>query len=73
VWERPFIRRHDDPGEDIALRPGMTLCLEPILMPVGADGAVAGVFVFEEQVAVTGDGHELLSDGLATTLWRAPG
>jgi Xaa-Pro aminopeptidase len=73
VWERPFIRRHDDPGENIALRPGMTLCLEPILMPMDASGAVAGVFVFEEQVAVTADGHELLSDGLATTLWRAPG
>ena len=73
VWERPFIRRHDDPNEDIALRPGMTLCLEPILMPVTAEGAVTGVFVFEEQVAVTAEGHHLLSDGLATSIWRAPG
>lgn len=72
VWERPFIRRHDDQGENIALRPGMTLCLEPILVPVGSGGAPVGIFVFEEQVAVTAAGYELLSDGLSTTLWRAP-
>lgn len=73
VWERPFLRHHDDPDEDIALRPGMTVCIEPILVPSDADGTIGGIFVFEEQVAVTDDGYELLSDGLATTLWRAPG
>ena len=52
-------------------RPGMTLSLEPILMPRD-DAGVVGVFVFENQVAVTADGVEVLSGDLETRLWRAP-
>jgi Xaa-Pro aminopeptidase len=72
LWERPFVRDHTgDPVEDVALRPGMTLSLEPILMPRDEAGVV-GVFVFENQVAVTADGVEVLSGDLETRLWRAP-
>lgn len=72
LWERPFIRPHDDANEDIRLRAGMTLCLEPILVPVTDAGSLAGLFVFEDQVAVTRDGCEVLSAGLPRELTRAP-
>ncbi|HVQ93320.1 MAG TPA: Xaa-Pro peptidase family protein [Mycobacteriales bacterium] len=72
IWERPFVRDHSaDPVEDVALRPGMTLSLEPILMP-SDDAGVAGVFVFENQIHVTAGGAEVLSADLDARLWRAP-
>jgi Xaa-Pro aminopeptidase len=64
VWERPFVRRHDEPGEDIRLRPGMTICLEPMLAPV-EDGALRGLFVVEDMVAITNAEADVLSEGLA--------
>lgn len=70
IWERPFIRQHDDPNEDIRLRPGMTLCLEPILVPVSDTGEIAGIFVFEQQVAITATGNEVLSSGLEARIHR---
>jgi Xaa-Pro aminopeptidase len=63
VWERPFIRRHDDPREDVRLRPGMTLCVEPMLAPA-EDGALKGLFVVEDMVAVTEGDPDVLSEGL---------
>jgi Xaa-Pro dipeptidase len=71
LWERPFIRRHDDPDEDVRLRAGMTICLEPVLAPLDGAGALAGLFVFEDQVAVTPDGCEVLSGDLPRALTRA--
>jgi Xaa-Pro aminopeptidase len=71
LWERPLIRVHDDPDDDVALRPGMVLCLEPILAPPHPDGGLAGIFVFEQQVLVTGDGCEVLSGDLSARLWEA--
>jgi Xaa-Pro dipeptidase len=72
IWERPFVRDHrTDPAEDVTLRPGMILSLEPILAPVDDDG-LAGIFVFENQVQVVADGVEVLSGDLETRLWRAP-
>jgi Xaa-Pro aminopeptidase len=70
LWERPLIREHDDPGDDVALRPGMVLCLEPILAPPHPDGGLAGIFVFEQQVLVTGAGCEVLSGDLPARLWE---
>lgn len=70
IWERPFLRRHTDPTEDITLRAGMTLCIEPMVLPV-VDGQLQGIYVFEQQVAVTEDGCDVLSDGLDARLWRA--
>lgn len=64
VWERPFIQRHDDLREDVRLRPGMTLCLEPILAPVDETGAFRGLFVVEDMVAVTDGDADVLSEGL---------
>ena len=73
LWERPLIKVHDDPDDDVALRPGMVLCLEPILAPAHPDGGLAGIFVFEQQVLVTADGCEVLSGELPADLWRAGG
>jgi Xaa-Pro dipeptidase len=72
IWERPFVRDHTgDPAEDVTLRPGVTLSLEPILAPRDP-GGLAGIFVFEQQVHVTAAGVEVLSGDLEARLWRAP-
>jgi len=71
VWERPFIQRHDDPHEDVVLRAGMTLCLEPMLAPV-EDGVLRGLFVVEDMVAVTSGDAEVLSEGLDRAFARIP-
>jgi Xaa-Pro aminopeptidase len=71
LWERPIIRRPDDADEDVALRPGMVLCLEPILAPPHPDGGLAGIFVFEQQVVVTDTGCEVLSAALPAQLREA--
>ncbi len=73
LWERPLIRVHDSPDDDVSLRPGMVLCLEPILAPAHPDGGLAGIFVFEQQVLVTAGGCEVLSGELPASLWRAGG
>lgn len=70
IWERPMLRRHEDSSEDIRLRAGMTLCLEPILAPPDESGGLVGIFVFEQQVAITDRGNEVLSGDLDATLWR---
>ncbi|MGH3272872.1 MAG: M24 family metallopeptidase [Streptosporangiaceae bacterium] len=71
LWERPLIKIHDDPDDDVAVQPGMVLCLEPILAPPHPGGGLAGVFVIEQQVLVTADGCEVLSAGLPGELWQA--
>jgi len=71
LWERPLIKVHDDPDDDVAVRPGMVLCLEPILAPAHPAGGLAGIFVFEQQVLVTADECEVLSGDLPATLWHA--
>jgi Xaa-Pro aminopeptidase len=71
LWERPIIQVHEDPDDDVAVVPGMVLCLEPILAPPHPDGGLAGVFVIEQQVLVTQDGCEVLSADLPAELWRA--
>jgi Xaa-Pro aminopeptidase len=71
LWERPLIQVHEDPDDDVPVRPGMVLCLEPILAPPHPDGGLAGIFVFEQQVLVTEDGCEVLSGELPASLWRA--
>jgi len=73
LWERPLIKVHESPDDDVSLRPGMILCLEPILAPAHPDGGLAGIFVFEQQVLVTAGGCEVLSGELAASLWRAGG
>lgn len=71
LWERPFLQRLGDPDEDVRLRAGMTLCLEPILAPPHPDGGLAGIFVIEQQVLVTEDGCEVLSAAVPPQLWQA--
>ena len=50
----------------------MTLCLEPILAPV-EDGALQGLFVVEDMVAITDGGADVLSDGLERRFARIRG
>lgn len=69
-WERPFLQPRGEAAEDITLREGMVLCLEPILAPPHPDGGLAGIFVFEEQVVLTQDGCEVLSADLPARLWE---
>jgi Xaa-Pro aminopeptidase len=71
LWERPLIRVHDDPDDDVAAAPGMVLCLEPILAPPHPAGGLAGIFVFEQQVLVTEGGCDVLSGELPARLWQA--
>jgi Xaa-Pro dipeptidase len=71
-WERPLIMEHENPDDDVAVRDGMVLCLEPIMAPAHPDGGLAGIFVFEQQVLVTSDGCEVLSADLPATLHEAP-
>jgi len=73
LWERPLITEHDDPDDDVAVRAGMVLCLEPIMAPPHPDGGLAGIFVFEQQVLVTPDGCEVLSADLPARLHEATG
>jgi Xaa-Pro dipeptidase len=71
IWERPFIRDHSaDIAEEVALRPGMTMSLEPMVFPSDDDGVV-GIFVLEHQVLVTEDGVEVLSHETEAKLWPA--
>jgi Xaa-Pro aminopeptidase len=70
LWERPLIKKHTDPDEDVSLRPGMVLCLEPILAPPHPGGGLAGIFVFEQQVLVTSTGCDVLSAALPAHLWE---
>jgi Xaa-Pro dipeptidase len=71
LWERPFLQRLDDPGEDLRLRAGMTICIEPILVPPHPEGGLAGIFVIEQQVLITEDGCEVLSAAVPPHLWPA--
>ena len=73
LWERPLIQVPDDPDDDVSVQPGMVLCLEPILAPAHPDGGLAGIFVFEQQVLVTGTGCEVLSGELPAWLWEVTG
>jgi Xaa-Pro aminopeptidase len=73
LWERPLIMVHEHPDDDVAVQPGMVLCLEPILAPAHPDGGLAGIFVFEQQVLVTADGCEVLSGDLPARLWQTGG
>jgi Xaa-Pro aminopeptidase len=73
LWERPLITEHDDPDDDVAVRAGMVLCLEPIMAPPHPGGGLAGIFVFEQQVLVTAGGCEVLSADLPARLHEARG
>lgn len=73
LWERPILRLPDDPGDDITIRPGMVLCLEPILAPPHPGGGLAGIFVIEQQVLVTNEGHDVLSGELPGRLFETGG
>lgn len=72
LWERPLITEHQNPDDDVAVRAGMVLCLEPIMAPPHPGGGLAGIFVFEQQVLVTSDGCEVLSADLPASLHEAP-
>jgi methionyl aminopeptidase len=73
MHEDPFVQNYGPPGRGPALKPGLTLALEPMLTAgeeatrvladdwtvVTADGTLSAHF--EHTVAVTEDGHEVLT------------
>jgi methionyl aminopeptidase len=73
LHEDPFIQNYGRPGRGPDLRPGLVIAIEPMLMlgaegtrvladdwtVVTADGSLAAHF--EHTVAVTEDGHEVLT------------
>jgi len=71
-WEPPQISRPGTPQGELIARPGMVLCIEPSAGSElrGADPP-AGVFIVEDQVAITGDGTEILTSTLPRELYRA--
>jgi Xaa-Pro dipeptidase len=72
TWERPLLMAHDDdPNEIVRLRSGMVLCVEPALV-VEDEGALGGIFVVEDMVAVTEGEPDVLSEGLERDFWRIP-
>ena len=74
MHEDPFIQNYGPAGRGPALKPGLTVALEPMLnlggeetrlladdwTVVTADGSLSAHF--EHTVAVTDDGHEILTD-----------
>jgi hypothetical protein len=49
----------------------MTICVEPILAPVEG-GALRGLFVVEDMLAITTGAADVLSEGLDRELARIP-
>jgi len=70
-WEPPQISRPGTPAGDLVARPGMVLCVEPSAGSELSTGAPIGVFIVEDQVAVTSDGIEVLTSAMPRALFRA--
>jgi Xaa-Pro dipeptidase len=71
-WEPPQISAPGTPEGDLAARPGMVLCFEPSASPeVQGSEPPPGVFIVEDQVAVTSEGVEVLTSTLPRSLFRA--
>lgn len=71
-WEPPQISAPGTPQGDLTARPGMVLCFEPSASSeVEEPGQTPGVFIVEDQVAVTAEGVEVLTSTLPRGLFRA--
>jgi len=71
-WEPPQIAAPGTLEGGLMARPGMVLCFEPSAgSQTQSSNPVAGVFIVEDQVAVTSEGVEVLTSALPRTLFRA--
>lgn len=70
-WEPPQISGPGTPAGDLVARPGMVLCVEPSAGSELVTGPPIGVFIVEDQVAVTSDGIEVLTSTMPRALYRA--
>jgi Xaa-Pro aminopeptidase len=71
-WEPPQIAAPGTPEGELVARPGMVLCFEPSAgSETEASHQLPGVFIVEDQVAVTSEGVEVLTSALPRTLFRA--
>ena len=71
-WELPQISPSGTPAGDLLARPGMVLCIEPSAgSELKLDNRPTGVFIVEDQVAVTDSGIEVLTATLPRALYRA--
>jgi Xaa-Pro dipeptidase len=71
-WEPPQISAPGTPEGDLVARPGMVLCFEPSVDSESQEpDPMAGVFIVEDQVAVSSEGVEVLTSTLPRALFRA--
>jgi len=70
-WELPQISPPGTPAGDLTARPGMVLCFEPSAGSELKSEPQSGVFIVEDQVAVTLDGIENLTSVMPRALFRA--
>jgi Xaa-Pro aminopeptidase len=73
VHELPWLGERDRVyTTNTTLRPGMVVCIEPVI--AGMDGSQwrSGMFIVEDKVLVTEHGHEVLTAILPKELWIQP-
>lgn len=70
-WEPPQISGPGTDTGDLIARPGMVLCIEPSAGSELSTETPIGVFIIEDQVAVTSDGIEVLTSPMPRALFRA--
>lgn len=57
---------------ETTLQPGMVLCIEPVIAGMDGPEWQSGIFIVEDKVLVTEDGHEVLTSSLSKDLWVQP-
>lgn len=73
VHELPWLGQADTVfTSDVTVRENMVFSVEPVLIDRSGGPYPHGMFIVEEMVAVTRDGTELLTDGLAPDLFVIP-
>ena len=70
-WEPPQISGPGTDAGDLVARPGMVLCVEPSAGSELSTAPPLGVFIVEDQVAVTSDGIEVLTGAMPRAIFRA--
>jgi Xaa-Pro dipeptidase len=70
VHELPWLGERDTVyTSSTTLRPGMVVCIEPVIGGMDGPDWADGCFIVEEKVLVTETGHEVLTRDLPKDLW----